>query len=202
MRSSSTSQAIPRILRNPKIHYPIHKCQPPVPILIQISPVHAAHPISGISILILFSLPRLGLQSGIVPSSFCTKKFFSMHATCTAHFILLDLITRRIFGEECISLSSSLCGFSPLPCYFFLLRPKYIPYHPVLKHPHPIFLYNEPTNAQLIDKLFYCSYMFRHYCLIFRELVVSRLHLKCDGTDDAAGWQHRRCIIPQAVNTV
>jgi len=45
-----------------------------------------------------------------------------------------------------------------------------------------IFLFfilcNEPTNAQLIDNflwcsLLYCCYMFRHYCVIFRELVVS-----------------------------
>ena len=36
-------------------------------------------------------------------------------------------------------------------------------------------LYNEPTNTQLIDKLLHCSYMFRHYCVIFRELVVSTL---------------------------
>ena len=36
-----------------------------------------------------------------------------------------------------------------------------------------IILYNEPTNAQLIDKLLYCSYMFRHYCVILRKLVVS-----------------------------
>jgi len=32
-----------------------------------------------------------------------------------------------------------------------------------------------PTNAQLIDKLLYCSYMFRHYCVILRELVVTTL---------------------------
>jgi len=38
-----------------------------------------------------------------------------------------------------------------------------------------IILYNAPTNTQLIDKLLYCSYMFRHYCVIFRELVVSSL---------------------------
>jgi len=31
----------------------------------------------------------------------------------------------------------------------------------------------QPTNAQLIDKLLYCSYMFRHYCVILRELIVS-----------------------------
>jgi hypothetical protein len=69
---SSAGQEIPRVLWNPKVHYRIHNSPPPVPILSHINTVHAPHPTSWRSILILSHL-RLGLPSGLLPSGLPTK---------------------------------------------------------------------------------------------------------------------------------
>ena len=113
----SVSQEIPRIIWNPKVHYRSHKCPPPVPILRQLDPLLTPHPTSWRSSLILSSQLRLGLPGGFFPSGFPTKTLYTpilcpIRATCPAHLILLDFITRTILGEDYRSLSFSLCSFS------------------------------------------------------------------------------------------
>jgi len=62
----AAGQEIPRISRNPKVHYHTHKHLPPVPILGQPNP----HATSWRSILILSTHLLLRLPSGLFPSSF------------------------------------------------------------------------------------------------------------------------------------
>jgi len=47
---------------------------------------------------------------------------FPIRATCPAHHILLEIITRTILGDRHRSLNSSLCSFFPLPCYLVPLQ--------------------------------------------------------------------------------
>ena len=102
--SSSACQEIPCILSNPKIHYRIHKNQPPIPIPSEINPVHAFHPTFLRSVLILSSQIRLGLPSGVFPPRLPNKTLHApllslIHATSPALLSFLHLTTRIMFGE-------------------------------------------------------------------------------------------------------
>ena len=87
------------------------------------------HPTSWRSILILSTYLCLGLPSGLLPSGIPTKTLYTplsspIRATCPAHLILLDFITRTILGEQYKSFSSSLCNLLHSPVTSSLLGPN------------------------------------------------------------------------------
>ena len=87
------------------------------------------HPTSCRSVLILSTHLHVGLPSGLFPSGFPTKILHTtistpIRATCPAHLILLDFITRTIWGEKYRSFSSSLCNLLHSPVTSSLLGPN------------------------------------------------------------------------------
>ena len=93
----AASQEIPRISRNPKVHYRTHKRPSPVSILGQPNPVHYSHPTSWRSILILPTHLRLDLPSGLLPSGFPSRTLtppsphpYAPHAQPISFFSILS----------------------------------------------------------------------------------------------------------------
>ena len=109
----AASQEIPRISRNPKVHYRTHKRPPPVSIQGQPNPVHipTPHLLEIHPNIIHSSTPtspqsspslRFPQQDPIHPLS------SPIRITCPAHLILLDFVTRTILGEEYKSFSREI----------------------------------------------------------------------------------------------
>jgi len=94
----------PAAYRTPRFNYRIHNPPQSVPILRQISQVHC--PFHFFNIYFSLSSHRqLGLPNILFPSGFPSNTLYVIlislvQATCSAHLILLDLISRRIFGEK------------------------------------------------------------------------------------------------------
>ena len=125
----AASQEIPHISRNPKIHYCTHKRPSPVSILGQLNPVHI--PTSQL----LEIRPNITHPSMPMSPQWSLSLWFPhqdpihplsslIPATCPAHLIILDFITRTILGEGYKSFSSSLCNLLHSPITSSLLGPN------------------------------------------------------------------------------
>ena len=125
----AASQEIPRISRNPKVHYRTHKRPPPVPILGQLNPLHI--PTSHLleSVLILSTHLRLGLPSGLFPSGFPTNTLYTPsphpyapHVQPISFFSILSPTQYWVSSTK--SFSSSLCSLLQSPVTSSLLGPN------------------------------------------------------------------------------
>ena len=104
IRDSQILKEVLVILWNPKVLSAFHKRQTPVSILNQINAVRASVSPFRRSFLILTFHLCLDFASGLFHLDFLTKDLCATLlsptcATCSAHLIILDLITRIIFDE-------------------------------------------------------------------------------------------------------
>jgi hypothetical protein len=85
---SSANQVIPHILRNPKVHYPIHKSPPPVPVLSQMDPVHASFHLLKIHLRLVFQVVSFPHIFSPKPSMHLSSPPYVLHTLSISFFLI------------------------------------------------------------------------------------------------------------------
>ena len=125
----AASQEIPRISRNPKVHYRTHKRPPPV--ISWASPIQSIypHPTSWRSVLILPTHLYLGLPSGLLPSGFPSKTLYTPsphpyapHAQPISFFSILFPTQYWVRSTNHLALRYAISSIPPLPRPSILLN--------------------------------------------------------------------------------
>ena len=115
----------------------------------------------------LFSHLRLSLPSDLFLSGFSTSPVaHACHMPRPSHSSSFGRPNNICWAVQIIKLVVKHC--SPLPCYLVPLRPKYLPQHPILKHPSPMFLprYDRPSSTPIQNNRQSCSSLYLNIYII------------------------------------